>query len=146
MDNPTTAEPKLQAWENGLCGCFSDCSSCCIGFWCPCVLFGQNYEKLGSGSCGTGCCLYFILQILNCQCILGTPQRQNIQKNYNREGSCFGACCATFFCAGCANCQDAREIKSAQSEAQFATSTGTVLTAPDEQQMASAVEQKVVAP
>lgn len=139
MATPSTMELKLQEWESGLFGCFSDCSSCCLGFWCPCILFGQNYEKLGSGSSCGGCCMYFITQLFFLQCIMGTAQRQKIHKDYNREGSCSGACCTYFWCPACANCQNAREIKSAQKEAQFATSTGTVFAAPVEQQMAPAV-------
>ncbi len=75
---------------------------------------------------------------------MGTAQRQKIQKDYNREGSCSGACCTYFWCAGCANCQNAREIKAAQKAGQFATSTGTVIAAPVEQQMTSAAPAPVV--
>lgn len=77
---------------------------------------------------------------------MGSAQRQKIQKDYNREGSCCGACCTYFWCAPCANCQSAREIESAKKDGQFVTSTVTA--APTEQQMTTAapvVDQGVAA-
>lgn len=91
--------------------------------------------------------MYFITQLFFLQCIMGTAQRQKIQKDFNREGSCCGACCTYFWCSPCANCQQAREIKEFQKDAQFATSTGpTVIAAPAEQQMTTEATPVVAAP
>ena len=62
-------------WSYGLLDCFSDCGTCCLAYFCPCVVFQQvkqriNYlssngrpdpEQGGSG-CGGDCCLYGTVQ------------------------------------------------------------------------------------
>lgn len=38
-------------WSHGLFNCFDDLGICIIAYLAPCVLFGQNAEKIGEGSC-----------------------------------------------------------------------------------------------
>ena len=114
---PAVAVPQDQEWETSLFGCFSDCSTCCMGFWCPCCLFGKNYEKLDMGSYTSGCCKYFLLSWVCCQCLVATSLRENMHKQFGLKGSACSACMATCFCANCALCQDAKEIKIRQEKA-----------------------------
>nr|TKW12624.1 hypothetical protein SEVIR_5G048300v2 [Setaria viridis] len=57
-------------WSSGICACFDDPQSCCIGATCPCFLFGKNAQFLGSGtlagSCTTHCMLWGLLTSLCC--------------------------------------------------------------------------------
>ncbi|CAA2998035.1 PLANT CADMIUM RESISTANCE 10 [Olea europaea subsp. europaea] len=48
-------------WSSGICACFDDMPSCCIGLVCPCFLFGKNAEFLGSGTLLGSCTTHFIL-------------------------------------------------------------------------------------
>ena len=130
---PALYSAEKQDWEASLCGCFSDCSSCCLGFWCPCCLFGKNYESMGMGSCKTGCCFYFLLTFVACQCLMATSLREAMHKQFGLKGSCMSACCASFWCGACTNCQDYREIKFRQSQSQFAQAPTVP---PPQQQMA----------
>ncbi|KAI3748972.1 hypothetical protein L6452_12450 [Arctium lappa] len=38
--------PGVEPWSTGIFGCAQDTESCWTGLFCPCVLFGRNYEKL----------------------------------------------------------------------------------------------------
>ncbi|KAG6399046.1 hypothetical protein SASPL_140520 [Salvia splendens] len=45
--NTENPEPRAQSkvpWSTGLYGCFSDCDSCCLTLWCPCITFGRISE------------------------------------------------------------------------------------------------------
>ncbi|XP_037405312.1 cell number regulator 5-like isoform X3 [Triticum dicoccoides] len=62
-------------WSSGICACFDDPQSCCIGATCPCFLFGKNAQFLGSGtlagSCTTHCMLWGLLTSFCCLCTGG---------------------------------------------------------------------------
>ena len=32
----------MAEFQHGLCGCFSDCGSCCMATWCPCIAHGKS--------------------------------------------------------------------------------------------------------
>ncbi|KAJ7556177.1 hypothetical protein O6H91_05G072900 [Diphasiastrum complanatum] len=38
--------PRNEPWTTGICGCAEDTESCWQGVFCPCVLFGKNFESL----------------------------------------------------------------------------------------------------
>ncbi|KAL0316668.1 UNVERIFIED_CONTAM: protein PLANT CADMIUM RESISTANCE 10 [Sesamum radiatum] len=64
---------NTQQWSSGICACFNDIQSCCIGFCCPSYLFGRNAEFLGSGTLGGSCMTHFILcTLVNALCCLLT--------------------------------------------------------------------------
>jgi Cys-rich protein (TIGR01571 family) len=107
---PAVGTPAL-GWHTSLCGCFGDCGSCCLGFWCPCVLQGQNMEKLGQADACTGCSLWYLASIFGlCGCY-AAGTRYAMRQQFGLHGSGCGACTAHTCCSGCAICQDAREIK-----------------------------------
>ncbi|CAH2037625.1 unnamed protein product [Thlaspi arvense] len=100
-------------WSTGFCDCFSDCSNCCITFWCPCVTFGQIAEIVdrGSSSCGTTGALYVLLAALTgCGCIYSCFYRTKMRRQYNLKGSECGDCLKHFFCELCALTQAYREL------------------------------------
>jgi Cys-rich protein (TIGR01571 family) len=125
-------------WETGLLSCCSG-PNCCSNFWCsifcPCCLYGKNYEKMDlGGKCG-GCCLFFLLGLLCMDgCVMGTKLRGKLEQEHGVKHSCWGATCAYMCCMPCALCQDSREIDRRQSKEQFVA--GAHNTAPAAQEMA----------
>lgn len=91
--------------------CFVSVISGCLGFFCPCCLYGRNMERLGEGSC-CACCFLFALTMPLYLCFIpGTITRGRLRAKYGTDGSCCVDCLTWFFCAPCALCQEAREIK-----------------------------------
>jgi Cys-rich protein (TIGR01571 family) len=40
---------RVDAWEEGLCGCFSSCVNCCMAACLPCVSLAQIAQRIGWG-------------------------------------------------------------------------------------------------
>ncbi|XP_062153265.1 uncharacterized protein LOC133861496 isoform X1 [Alnus glutinosa] len=45
----SASQLHLSKWSTGLCGCFEDCSSCCLTCFAPFITFGRNAEILDEG-------------------------------------------------------------------------------------------------
>jgi hypothetical protein len=43
---PPKATTQLKEWEHGLCECSGDIGTCCLGVWCPCVLYSRTKYRL----------------------------------------------------------------------------------------------------
>ncbi|CAL9169235.1 unnamed protein product [Musa hybrid cultivar] len=100
----------------------------CIGVVCPCFLFGENAEFLGSGTLAGSCMTHFILWgLVNSLCCLftrgllaGVPgsmvacyacgYRKSLQTKYNLQEALCGDLATYLFCHLCAICQECREI------------------------------------
>ncbi|PWA69437.1 PLAC8 family protein [Artemisia annua] len=54
--------PAVEPWTTGIFGCTEDMDSCRTGFFCPCVLFGRNYQAVRDdyASATTPCVLHAI--------------------------------------------------------------------------------------
>ncbi|KAK9065693.1 hypothetical protein SSX86_015094 [Deinandra increscens subsp. villosa] len=116
-------------WSSGICACFDDFESCCIGTICPCYLFGKNAEVLGSnsfmGSCTTHC---IICGLINSCCCLASGglllvfpgcfaachacgYRKALRTKYNLQEAPCGDFVTHLCCHLCAICQEYREIR-----------------------------------
>jgi Cys-rich protein (TIGR01571 family) len=125
----TTAEERENpGWKTGLFDCFLSPMTCCLGAWCPCVLYSQNVEALtGEDPCGSCCGYFWLVQSLGflnffccagaiSQCIfmpsLTLDKRKMLRDAYDLPDSCGGeSYCVHAFCLACALCQEARELK-----------------------------------
>jgi Cys-rich protein (TIGR01571 family) len=84
-----------------LCGCFDDCTSCCIATWFPACLSGHNQSQIG-GNCLLWCMCY--------PCAAGYG-RQRIEAALGApESSCCLALCLHWHCGICALTQEARAL------------------------------------
>ncbi|XP_078148905.1 cell number regulator 5-like [Carex rostrata] len=120
---------ETNQWSSGICACFDDPHSCCLGTLCPCVLFGKNAESLGSGtasgSCTTHCLLWGLLAGVSCiltggillvlmpGCTIACCASQNrraLREKYNLPELPCNDCCTHLCCHMCALCQESREI------------------------------------
>jgi Cys-rich protein (TIGR01571 family) len=90
-------------WSTGLCGCFNDCSSCCLTMWCPCVAHGKISDAVSGGGTFAPCCIHFLTTPCCVpQCCLGPQARSNLRSKYGLPAS---PCGGTFHCLlflGCA--------------------------------------------
>lgn len=126
IQQPTTRSAE---WSSGICACFDDMPSCCVGVFCPCFLFGKNAESLGSGTLAGSCMTHFILWgVVNGLCclltegaLLGIPgtvvacyacgYRKALRAKYNLQEAPCGDLTTHIFCHPCAICQEYREIR-----------------------------------
>lgn len=106
------------AWTSSLFGCcFSDTFVCLGPSW-PC-LFAENSRKLKGGAGGaasTFWAAYFCALCCPClSCIYGAHFRKELREKYGLPAEpCGGAwsdCLIYGFCAACATCQEAREMR-----------------------------------
>lgn len=128
----------------------------CLGFLCPCVLFGKNAEFLGSGTWMGSCFTHFILSgIVNGLCclltdgiLLGLPgslvacyacgYRRALRTTYNLQEAPCGDLVTHIFCHLCAICQEYREIRERSGNFSSSDLEVSVVTAPPVQVMESA--------
>ena len=84
---------------------------CCLGFWCPCILFGHTRTRFYNPTiareelpCCTGACCGYATVLMLCaplQCIFGCMQRGDIRTKYEIEGNGCVDCLAHTFCDCC---------------------------------------------
>ncbi|CAL4915946.1 unnamed protein product [Urochloa decumbens] len=108
--------PPPGSWTTGLCGCFSDCKSCCLAFFCPCVAFGQVAETLDKGA--TSCCMagaiYCVLLhagVCLLHCLYSCSYRRKLRAAYGLAAEPCADGCVHYFCEPCALAQMYRELK-----------------------------------
>eukprot|EP01025_Chloroclados_australasicus_P014726 TRINITY_DN1694_c0_g1_i1.p2 TRINITY_DN1694_c0_g1~~TRINITY_DN1694_c0_g1_i1.p2 ORF type:complete len:142 (-),score=8.62 TRINITY_DN1694_c0_g1_i1:248-673(-) len=103
--------PGLQ-FQYGLCDCCSDIPICCLVLRAiPCMV-GDTYSRVtadGNGGCDK-CCKYAGLSIIFLCAIPGAHGRKQIREKYGLDAGS-GDCCIHCFCAPCAACQEAKEVK-----------------------------------
>ncbi|KAK2385521.1 Protein CADMIUM RESISTANCE 2 [Trifolium repens] len=108
-------QPKAnQEWSTGLLDCFSDCKTCCITYWCPCITFGRIAEIVdqGSTSCALSGAFYTLICCLTgCGCLYSCMYRNKMRHQYMLNDTpccdCLVHCC----CESCALCQEYRELQ-----------------------------------
>ncbi|CAF0837873.1 unnamed protein product [Rotaria sordida] len=112
-------------WNEELFGCCDDCGTCCYGFCCPACLFGSNAKQLDGSNCLVMCCIYGMLQNAGQFWLPHYFKREKLRRIYGlREDSTCGDVPATLCCGPCALCQEAREMKSRDHNANTNRSRG----------------------
>ena len=102
-----------------LFGCFSDMNTCCYGFWCLPCLFGDNAEKIDGSNCIGMCLAYWCLLGCDLCWIPHLMKRKKLREKFNFKQETAKDCLVTAFCAGCAVCQEARELESRGNSSKF---------------------------
>ena len=102
---------KSGSFQNHFFSCFDVWGTCCLGTWCPCILYGKTRARFQTPSlpreqlpsCSGACCGYATV-LLFCapfQCIFGWIQRGDIRAKYGIEGNGCMDCLAHTFCDCC---------------------------------------------
>ncbi|EGG00943.1 uncharacterized protein MELLADRAFT_92917 [Melampsora larici-populina 98AG31] len=94
---------QTRPWRHGLCQCHQECGTCCLSFWCPCMVYGRNHSRLnhmkmhnqphptGGDPCGP---MSWLFTAVNCTFgvgwILQFLQRSETRDRYLIEGNTFG--------------------------------------------------------
>ncbi|KAF8589183.1 PLAC8-domain-containing protein [Ramaria rubella] len=111
-------------WSNGLCDCCGDCGTCCIAWFCPCIVYSQNKSRIehlekwgfphpsGGKSCSGDCCIHCLLT--GCGgwgWILQMGVRSSIRMRYRIQGGSCGDCFSAWCCTPCELTQGSRELE-----------------------------------
>ncbi|KAK2767027.1 hypothetical protein FQN54_006345 [Arachnomyces sp. PD_36] len=119
-------------WGHGLCDC-TDIGVCCLGAWCPCILYGKTQYRLSRKSekkdptnmlgyecCNAPCAAMGLL--CGFQWLFATIQHTRIRRAYKIEGSIPSDCVRATCCTCCTLIQDEREIRDREESARQAVS------------------------
>lgn len=96
---PLIMQQGMRDWSSGLCGCFEDCYSCCLGLFCPCILLCDVSSRMGEGCMFATCCA---------GALVGLRVKMRIQQNI--QGSLCNDYCTIQCCGPCVLCQLSREL------------------------------------
>merc|ERR1711970_44511 len=100
------------SFAHGICGCFSNMTTCMLGWCCPCVLFGNTAAKVGQTDCLKGCLSMFV-PCLNLYCLC--QNRKMVREANGIEGSAGGDFACTYCCGCCALIQQAYTVNAVDS-------------------------------
>ncbi|KIW37579.1 uncharacterized protein PV06_10225 [Exophiala oligosperma] len=101
------------SWTFGLFDCCSPFGTCCMGYWCPCFLYGRTYARdhgdPDASAVNGSCCAWYMLSCFGAQCILQCINRTSIRERHGIEGGSFGDFCTSCCCTCCALIQEEKE-------------------------------------
>ncbi|KAJ7595362.1 PLAC8-domain-containing protein [Mycena floridula] len=110
-------------WSNGVCDCCDAPGTCLLAWFCPCIAYGKNKQRLehlahrghphpSGGSCCTGSCmLHLLLNTCGAAVFLSCCNRGDTRKRYGIKGGSCGDCCLSLWCGPCALTQESQEIR-----------------------------------
>lgn len=100
-------QPTDTLWQNGLFGCFSDVSLCCMAMLCPCIVGGKNAEGVKES-----CCLYGSLTCIPGFSVIGNMIiRGKIREKFLIDGGFAEDLMVSCCCGCCAAVQEGQELK-----------------------------------
>ena len=118
----TQPQTYSNQFRHGLTDCFSSLGLCCDAFCCPCIVYGQIQEKIGSGSKFGQCCCYSIWSCfipiftglygvpISLSCCMICGQRHRVRQLHGIEGNSCSDCCTSFWCGTCTLIQHAKQV------------------------------------
>jgi Cys-rich protein (TIGR01571 family) len=99
----------MAGYSTGLFSCFDDCGVCLLGCCCPGFVAAQTIgnQQPGDGLNVLWCLLAYCCCLQPCAVWVA---RSRVQEAYNIQEDFCSRFLLWCFCAGCQNCQDAREV------------------------------------
>ncbi|KAG6864513.1 hypothetical protein C0991_009000 [Blastosporella zonata] len=121
--NKPNVDGKGREWSNGICGFSDACGTCCVAWFCPCIIYGSNKQRLEhlerngtpdpdqGGMFNSDCMLYGALAAcLGVGCILQVGTRGAVRGRYGIQGGGCGDFFTSCCCTPCALTQEEQEI------------------------------------
>ncbi|KAF1966054.1 hypothetical protein BU23DRAFT_487819 [Bimuria novae-zelandiae CBS 107.79] len=97
-----------QDWHHSALSCCSPISICCLGWLCPCMLYGRTRHRLkhngnvgGFSSCNVDCCTYAMVGLCGMAGIFNAMQRSDIRTKYQLGGNSCTDCIRGCLCTPC---------------------------------------------
>lgn len=122
--NMPVSQDGSREWTFGLCDCCSAVGTCFLAWCCPCIVYGQNKQRLlhltskgyphpdHGGCCSCDCWLHACMTCcLGCSCVLQYTDRRSIRARYNIRGNCCGDMCSAMCCSPCELTQESQELQ-----------------------------------
>jgi len=110
-------------WSFGLFDCFPRGQLCLWATFCPCVIYGQNRQRLrhlqkrgrplpgGGDNFSDDCRVYCCMAVPCFYWAFQMGSRLDIRKRYDIRGEAMEDCLSSLFCRPCALTQERREIE-----------------------------------
>ncbi|KAI9713111.1 MAG: hypothetical protein M1820_001096 [Bogoriella megaspora] len=126
--HPNMSNGSKEIWTHSLCSCSDDLGTCCLGLWCPCILYGRTSyrlsrksekkdptEMLGHSNCNGHCVLWMV--VCGLQGLPTLAHRLRVRHAYKIPGSlpmdALESCC----CTCCVLVQSELEVKGREERA-----------------------------
>jgi Cys-rich protein (TIGR01571 family) len=110
-DRPRQVNFQPGVFQNGFCSCCDPMGTCCLGCWCPCIIYSYARSRMmnpqlrkGELPVCTGACCGYATVLLLCpgfQCIFGCMNRADIRNKYQIDGNCCTDCLLHWCCDCC---------------------------------------------
>ncbi|KAK7178081.1 hypothetical protein PSPO01_15870 [Paraphaeosphaeria sporulosa] len=110
MPSPTAKRD----WHHSARKCCSPVNTCCLGWWCPCLLYGRTRQRLFnqgnvSSSCNSDCVNYSIMACLGMARCLNCSLRGHLRRKHHLSGNGGTDCMRGCFCTPCDLIQQEKE-------------------------------------
>ncbi|KAI0064859.1 PLAC8-domain-containing protein [Artomyces pyxidatus] len=121
--NKSMGKDGQREWSFGLCSACGDCGTCCMAWWCPCIVYGKNRQRLdylqtrgvprpdGGETFNSHCMLDCLLGCVGIGWVLNIGTRSDVRARYRIRGSVCGDCCVAYWCVPCDLVQEHRELE-----------------------------------
>ncbi|KIW53495.1 hypothetical protein PV05_09064 [Exophiala xenobiotica] len=104
---------KRGEWSFGLFDCCSPFGTCCLSFWCPCILYGKTHAREhgdpDSSGVNSSCCAWYMLSCFAAQGILQCMTRGSMRERHGIEGGGCGDFWTSCCCTCCTLIQEEKE-------------------------------------
>ncbi|KAH7383768.1 PLAC8 family-domain-containing protein [Pyrenochaeta sp. MPI-SDFR-AT-0127] len=95
---------EKQDWHHSGAACCSPIGTCCLSWWCPCIVYGRTRHRTtnhgnmnGYSCCNYNCAAFCGLSCIGLHFILPMINRGDIRAKYQLKGNactdCLCACC-----------------------------------------------------
>lgn len=107
-EDKAVQKEKAQDWDSGVLGFCSDMNSCCLGLFCPCLLYGMAKGLVGEDKWGNTAAFALALPL---PCTLVFFFRENLRVQYKLSTNIVLDFLLSAICCPCVLCQIYRQVK-----------------------------------
>ncbi|KAH7093630.1 PLAC8 family-domain-containing protein [Paraphoma chrysanthemicola] len=97
---------QKQDWHHSGSACCTPIGTCCLSWWCPCIVYGRTHHRVknngdmnGYSACNLACAGFCGLACLGISFVMPMLSRGDMRAKYHLKGNgctdCLCACCCT---------------------------------------------------